>query len=231
MPLRTITLLGKTAAQAVEGFPCNLVDFDGNLISGAAGLYLQFHDKATAATVGNVPIKSFYISSAGPTPLPSIFQLLGPVTFVNGLSIGFSTTETTYTAATATFDFFVDIEENTAAVEAVSGLTTLTPGGGNDLTLQTGGSPKRVFSLTIVNGEGVIVYPMLINSNSEVDGTIPYIQLSSIAIGVTKTYYFGINGLGFLNPAINGFVQLSSTPGVLTASGGLSSTITAKVKT
>lgn len=229
--LRTFTLLNKTSAQSVYTYPCNLVDFDGNLIVGAAGLYLQFHDKATAASAGNVPIKSFYIPSAGPTPLASIFQALGPVTFTLGLSIGISSTEATYTAATATFDIFGEIEEGTQSTDSISGLSTLTPGDGVSLTVQTGGTPKRLFSITIINGEGTVVYPMIINAASAPDGAYPMLQLLSMAIGETRTFYFGSDGLTFKNPAVNAVVILSSTPKTLTASLGLGSTLTAKVKT
>src|SRR5882672_349082 len=145
MQLRTFDLYAKTAAQSVYTYPCTLVDFDGNLTSGAAGSYLQFHDKATAATVGNVPLKSFYIPSAGPTPLASIFQALGPVEFKLGLSIGISSTAATYTAQTATFDIFGEIEESAQLTDSISGLSILTIASDVVLVLQTAGTPKRVF--------------------------------------------------------------------------------------
>lgn len=237
--LRTFTLLNKTAAQSVYTYPCNLVDFDGNLIAGAAGLFLQFHDKATAASAGNVPVKSFVIANAAVTPLASIFQAMGPVSFANGLSIGISSTEATYTAATATFDFFGEIEEGTQAADSISGLTSTTASGDTQATIYAANSPKAVYSISITNGEGVPVWPMFFNPVAALDGLRPYRQLPGnytngvdvgIADGATKVYYFGDGGYTFPDSTKNAVVILSTTKVTLTAGSGLASTFITKVK-
>jgi len=232
MELRTFVLYAKTAAQSVYPYPCTLVDFDGNLTSGVAGSYLQFHDKATAATAGNVPIKSFYIPSAGPTPLASIFQALGPVEFKLGLSIGISSTAATYTAQTATFDIFGEIEASSQLTDDISGLSLITNAADNTLVFYTASATKRVFSLTITNGEGATVYPMLFSPQGLANnGNSPFRQLTPpIADGATRTYYFGLEGLTFPS-IVTAQVTLSTTPIILTGSGALASTFSAKVKT
>jgi hypothetical protein len=225
MPLlRTFSLYAKTAAQSVFPYSCGLVDFDGNLISGAAGSFLQFHDKATAASAGNVPIKSFYIPSAGPTPLASIFQLMGPITFKLGLSIGISSTEATYTAQTATFDIFGEIEEGYQLTDSIDGLTTLTNSSDSSISLFNAGSPKRLYSTTIANGEGIVVFPMLLQGPRVVN------ILDPIAIGATQSYYFGKDGYTFPDNTVAASVALSSTSPNYTDSGVLGSTFTAKLK-
>lgn len=236
--LRTFSLYAKTAAQSVFAYPCNLVDFDGNLIAGAAGSFLQFHDKATAASAGNVPIKSFYLASAGPTPLPSIFQALGPVSFVNGLSIGISSSEATYTAQTATFDIFGEIEEGTQSTDSLTGLTS----GSGDYSLGSfeisTSSPtalKRLVSLTVVAADGDC-YPV-IHTSILGNGQKPAIQLPFQTNGTTVTYYFGTMGLAntrFLQYSATGnqtySFALSSTGGTFT-SVGASSTLSFKYRT
>jgi hypothetical protein len=163
--------------------------------------------------------------------LASIFQLIGPLTFTKGLSIGISTVPEKYTAATATFNLSVDIEENFADSEGVQGLTLITDTN-NTLVLQQANLPKRVFSLSIAANEGVpVVYPMLFNVAATPDGIYPMIELSPIANGITKVYYFGVNGFTFPNPALAGSVVLSSTPTVLTGTLALASPMVGKVKT
>jgi len=240
--LRTFTLFNKTAAQSVYTYPCNLIDFDGNLIAGAAGSFLQFHDKATTASAGNVPIKSFYISSAGPTPLASIFQAIGPVSFSLGLSIGISSTEATYTAQTATFDIFGEIEEGAQSTDDITGLTTVTSvGADTGMNIWTRATaPKRLFSLTVINGEGANMYVCLqISTASDVVAPADGTRITQVLPGgvlantASRTYYFGQNGLPDLpywksNTALGVF--LSSTAPNATAGTSLASTFTALFK-
>ena len=235
MLLRTFTLLNKStasAAQLVYGYPCNLIDFDGNLIAFTGACYLQFIDKATAATTGDVPIKSFFIpAGAAPTNLASIFQTMGPISFSLGLNIGISSTEATFTPGTGTFDIFGEIEEGAQQTDYISGLSTLTISSDVSLTLYSASVKKRVFSITITNSEGVTVYPMIFSPSSSGDGQYPRVTLQSLANGATRTYYFGDDGYTFLATAATAQVILSTTAPTLTASTGLGSTLTAKVKT
>lgn len=103
MQFRKFAAYDKTAAQSLFTVPCTLIKLDGNY-TGSGGEYLQIFDKATAAAANDVPIASFVLSGAG--PLPSIFETMGAVSMLNGLSIGISTVNEKYTASASSYDIF-----------------------------------------------------------------------------------------------------------------------------
>lgn len=228
--LRAVSAYAQTAGASLLAYGCNLANLDGTLFSGTAPLYFQIHDKVSAPTATNVPRKSFLIATSGPFPLASIFQDLGPINFVNGLAVGISSTHGTYTAATATYDVFGDVEEGDQQVAAVTGLTTETAT--NDVILAiwpSASGPVKLFSIMIVNGEGVVIYPMLFNNDSPVNGNTPNRRLASIAIGATKSYYFGPDGLydqTFFGANKGCTLVLSTTAQTLTAATTSLSTLT-----
>jgi hypothetical protein len=114
--LRSFKYYNNTAAvniTAPDGrgpIPCALVDLDGTY-SGAGGEWLQMFDLAATPGAGAVPLKSLQLMAAGPVPLPSLFQELGPITFTLGCWIGISSTQRTYTASASAFDVFGEISE------------------------------------------------------------------------------------------------------------------------
>lgn len=69
--------------------------------SNASARYIQLHDTATTPAGGAVPAYSFYIAGSGATFVDAAFLGEMGANFTNGVAFAFSTTETTYTAGTA----------------------------------------------------------------------------------------------------------------------------------
>ncbi len=205
--LRTFQKYAQTAGVNVFPYPCNLVDFDGNLTTGVAGLFLQFHDKATAPSAADVPLKSFLIVNAGPTPLASIFQALGPITFKLGLSFGISSTDATYTAATATYDVEGEIEEGLESSDAIPGLTVSTVFSGDDQANIIDGSNAtlrntRLFRVDLTNNESATRYFVFMGISTGAPGSLnpntPALPFQFVIQvpndNVAHSYYFGSSG-------------------------------------
>lgn len=241
MALREYSAFNKSAGASILAYACNLTNMDGTLLTGTAPLYFQIHDKASAPASNDVPIKSYEITSSGPFPLASVFQTMGTIPLANGLAVGISTVPNSYTAATATYSVFGEVEEGTQQTDSISGLTTTTATD-TAIGVCSAGAPLRLFSLTIVNHEGATVYPLvyriLTAPNDAPSGTVRYggtsanFWLKPIANGATGTYYFGPEGL--LIPANGttegGGIWLSLTAPTFTASATAASVFTIKTK-
>lgn len=237
MSLRNFSALSKSAGASIYGYACNLTNMDGTLVTGTAPLYLQIHDKATAPVADDVPIESYEILTSGPFPLASVFQSLSPIVLANGLAVGISTVNQKYTAATATYSVLGQIEEGQQSIDGISGLTLVGPvtfASASAIWTRASG-PKRLFSLSVVNGAGAILYPMLFEVDvTPVDGAIPTQELPAIASGATKNYYFGLEGYkdqNLFGLSKGCYLVLSSTGKVLTTDLVASNTITAYYKT
>jgi len=232
--LRPFSFYTQSASKSIVAYGCNLVDMNGTLVTGTAPLYFQLFDKASAAVANDVPIASYLISSSGPFPLASIFQTLGPITFTLGLAVGISSTDQKYTAATAAYDVWGDIEEGLQSTDSISGLTVVTDTGVSTSNIwSAGATANRLFFITITNSESVTVYPMLFNNGSYTDGSHPLITFDSIAVGATKTFYFGSDGLRsplFFAPQKGANIALSTTAATYTTSADFASTIVSKYK-
>lgn len=235
MSLRNFSALTKTAGASIYAYACNLTNMDGTLVVGTAPLWLQIFDKASAPIANDIPVESYEIISSGPFPLASVFQSLAPITLATGFAVGISSVDQKYTAATATYSVLGQIEEGDQHIDGISGMGTTTNSTVNEQSNWTKAQgPKRLFALTIINGEAVSIYPMLFNADSTpTNGTVSNIPLVAIAAGATKSYYFGADGL--IDPVLYGtgkgnFVALSSTSGTLTEVTGSLCTITAKFK-
>ena len=130
--LRTFSNLGNTGpiiptllngGGQTANFNCALCNIDGY---AAASGWLQFHDLASTASLSSgvtVPMRSYYVSAAG--PLPSISESAGgPITFFNGLCIAFSSTEGVYTAVGTSYDVFGEIDEYEIPITSLMGTIT-----------------------------------------------------------------------------------------------------------
>lgn len=238
--LRSFSAYAKTTATNLIAKQCRLVNMDGNLTSGAAGLFLQIHDKI-APVNGDVPLRSYYLASGGIMNFPSIFQELGPVNFVNGLSVGISTTETTYTAAVATYDVFGEIEEYETPIPA---LTTSASGAGvNSLSVVSDLSSNAASAIYSITTTGAVTTPRWLQIHPKVPtaGDVPLLSIPMFTFDGVASYVvaqvnrsFGTKG--FRHYAVDlagvrhyGFqLYASSTGGTFTAVVDNELTITAK---
>lgn len=194
MQLDHFALYDKTSAQAVVTRPCALINMYGNY-TGAGGEFLQVFDKATAAVANDVPIISLYLGAgASGSLLPSFFEGLGAHVFTNGISIGVSTVNEKYTASGSSFD----IEGDTESMDLpITGLSTATDGVArvSATVWNDAAGPKKLYRLTIVNAEGVTVYPMIFTYTPSVNGELAWKTLDGVADGTTRMFDFGENGV------------------------------------
>jgi len=239
--LRQFSAFSKTAGFSIFAYPCNLTNTDGTYVSGVANQYFQIFDKASAPIANDVPIASFLITAAGPFPLASLFMELGPITLSLGLAVGISTVDFKYTAATATYSVFGEIEEGLQSTDAIPGLTTtgdLTTGiQSQQLWLDGDNSNStRLFRLRAKNLAGSDRYIMVMSIDQggihPINGDAPFLQYK-VATGVTITEYYGATGVRpaqFYNALVGStpytnrdyfgcIIVVSSTPGILTIAG------------
>lgn len=237
MQLTHFALYDKTSAQSVITYPCTLINMYGNY-NGAGAEFLQVFDKATAAVANDVPVISLSLASAGPGLLPSFFEALGAHVFANGISVGISTVNEKYTASGSSFDIEGDVEEQD---DDVLGLTTFSSSNVGELEIwNDAAGPKNLYDLTIVNGEGVIIYPFLfavdLNSTAAGHGQPALAQLDPIAIGATRTYNFGHGGRLMMQKDLayvdrkSCYVSLSTSPLNVSTSQTAASTISGHYK-
>lgn len=203
MQTREYSALNKTAGASILAYPCTLTNMDGFLFSGTAPLYLQIFDKASAPATNDVPIKSLLITTSGPFPLVSIFQSLGPVYFALGLAVGISSTRDAYTAATATYSVFGEVEDSLQSTDSISGLSTagdttshvdaLAPWADGDNNNQT-----RLFRLDIGNVSAgdrwIMLFPYKTGAGYPVNAADHPLLQWKLSAGATRTLYFGPNG-------------------------------------
>lgn len=190
MQERKFYLYDKASAQSVFTAPCTLIKLDGNY-SGGGAEYLQIFDKATAAVANDVPIASFVLGGAG--PLPSIFETMGAVPLLLGLSIGISTVNEKYTASASAFDIFGGIEEQELPVQELTSSTTANTSG-VQLWSEAAG-PKTLYSLNITNGTGLAAWVMIFAHNTVVDGNTPRYVIPISNSSAIQPISFGAGGL------------------------------------
>lgn len=220
--LRGFSAYTKTAAQSLFTNACNLITLDGNY-AGAGNEYLQIHDKASVATVGNVPIASFLLSAAG--PLPSIFEALGPIGLTLGLSIGISTTEATYTASASSYSIFGNVEEWETQISGLSIAGDLTTGIDTLQVWANVSGPKTIYRIQVLDITlSTTRYLMLFGKDAPADGDRP-IRQWKLLDGCNLDLRFGLGGI-WTRQNINGTLhqgctfQLSDSAGTLVYSGG-----------
>lgn len=96
--------LGANATLNVKASTGNILSIYARNVSGG-DRWIQLHNTATTPTGGAVPVYSFYVPSGGVTERGTEFFTLSGVNGSNGWAFACSTTEGTYTAATATDHF------------------------------------------------------------------------------------------------------------------------------
>jgi hypothetical protein len=228
--LRTFSAYTKNANAGVNLFArqCALSNIDGNYLTGAAGQYFQIHDKATAPVNADVPVKSFLLANAGPINLMSIFQVLGPMNFVNGLGVAISSTEATLTLGTGSFDVFGEIEEYELPISGLSVVGDLTTAISSLSIWTEANGPQKLYTIEIPAGNGLSssVYLMLFakDTGNISNGDVPLWTSPVISSSSLRQYFtFGSAGIW---PRVNdsgtyrqgASLWLSSTQGILTKS-------------
>lgn len=230
MSLRSFAGYGNTApyfpfVQGVSGvgagkMALSLVNLDGT--TAAAG-FLQLFDRTSGnPTNGTVPLKSFDVTAAG--PLPSLFSELAPITFVNGICIAMSSTQTTYTAVATAFDAFGEVEEwegaspilipnvNTAG-DLVTGVNLLQ-------VWADGAGPKKLYQIDYINNNASPVYVAIFAAQLGASpAETPIYPLGFKVTGTTPvSFRFGRDGISPFLPDGNGvlrngcFIQPLTTP-------------------
>lgn len=222
MALREYSAFNKSAGASILAYGCNLTNMDGTLLTGTAPLYFQIHDKATAPVLNDVPIKSYEITSSGPFPLASVFQTMGTIPLANGLAVGISSTANTYTAATATYSVFGEVEEGTQDIDSITGLSIVgdTITHVDNLLILNTADAGRLFKVTAEATTASARWLQLHQSNNPQNGDVPLITvpLSNTAF---VTRYFGKSG--FRQPSGSNraiYFQCSSTAATLTQTVG-----------
>lgn len=238
--LRSFSAYTKNANAGVNlvANACTLVNIDGNYIAGAAGQYFQIFDKATAPVNADVPLRSFYLPSAGPVNLPSIYQVIGPLNLTLGLGVAISSTEATLTLGVGTFDVFGDTEEWETQI---SGLTTagdLTTGVNNLQVWTNANGPQYLYTIEAIMNLGVTTWLMVLATDIVDGATDPVWTSGPLASSATvvRKFNFGLGGfwprrrnsLLALKQACS--VYVSTTGNILTSDASNNSKIRAKYK-
>lgn len=100
-PLNLFSNLGANATLNVKASKGKVFSLQCHNLN-AATRYIQLHDTATTPSAAAVPKYTFAIPAGLTVIVGTDFFGQGGVEFVNGVAFAFSTTEATYTAATAT---------------------------------------------------------------------------------------------------------------------------------
>lgn len=232
MQLRKFAAYDKTAAQSLFTIPCTLIKLDGNY-TGSGSEFLQIFDKASVAVANDIPIASFTLTGAG--PLPSIFETMGAVPLLLGLSIGISSVNEKYTASASGFDVFGGISEPELPATGTTTVGDLTTGVLYKQVWSEATGPKSLLEMDIINGEGAVAYALLFAKDTINDGDVPIEAFTLLNNSSVQTFNFGRNGRAvqqFTTPStlrIGCGIIISSTANVLT-SGGVSNKIRAIYK-
>lgn len=215
MKLRSFKAYANTAPYVPFARPVNLTNLDG--YAAGAG-WLQIHDKASAPSNGDVPLKSFNVAAAG--PLMSLFQTLGAVVLQNGLAIAFSSTEATYTASATSFDAFGEVEDYQVSPAG----TVVDDANVAETTVWTNSNTKRLARFTVTNNQATARHVMLFaHSPSDGDAPLEEWELPSNGeitedFGVAGREVIRRNGLGTAADT-SCYLKISTTAGVLTGVG------------
>lgn len=192
--LRNFQAYDKSAAQSLLTNAGTLAQVDGNYF-GVGGEYFQIFDKATAAVANDVPIMSFIIPSAGPINLMSIFETMGPITLLNGLSIGISTVNEKYTASASAFDVWGATEE---VGIPILGLTAVATNNSDTHTAIANPTTQRIYRL-ILTGMAATPRWLMIFAAIPVNGDRPVLSIPLFTTdgAVAPTYVVQQQDLNF----------------------------------
>lgn len=214
--LRNFFSGAKTAQYVLFAFPVVLADLDGNY-AGPGGEWLQLIDKAVALVGGEVPVASFPLTTAGPGPMPSLFQTVGGLTFVKGLTIAISSTRDTCTVSASGYDVFGQIDEYEK--QPLGTVTTSTATNVNSSAVWANGTHHNLFTLSLANANAYDMWAMLF-CDAAVNGDTPIFSWK-VPATTTRVLKFGNDFVPFAKTALgvekNGCsIYMSSASGVLT---------------
>lgn len=206
-----ISLAATDLTKWVAWGPVNVQKIYGRNDSGFE-LYLQLH-QSPVVLAGDVPIPNGVLT----VPTGEWFDwFFEPGLQLSELTIACSTTKLLYTApgaglgVTATCLFSSDFAvSNFSGLAVVGDLTTTVA------SLQVwadAAGPKKLYRLDVVNGAGATTYPYISARNTPAAKNSAQNRLESIAAGVTKSYFFGLNGISPIE-------QYTSAASTLTADG------------
>lgn len=114
------------SSKQVASHPVDAWKIEGTFVGNTAS-WIQVHDTQLAPAGGSVPLKSVYVAVGSTTPQPFKLDFIGSeLTLKNGLFVGVSSTEGTYTAAALNMDLEVELKlpERPAINNVFGDLTT-----------------------------------------------------------------------------------------------------------
>jgi hypothetical protein len=162
--LRSYSAYGVTS-KVVATHGCSLVSLDG-VYHGAGAEYLVIFDAAALPANGTAPLKEFFLPTAGPTPLPSLFQTLGPIKLNTGCVIAISTSKETLTASASEMDVHGEIEEFEFPIV---GATFNSVSQDSVQVWADGDGPKRILRFTGTNTDAAASYIQLFAHSPNAD--------------------------------------------------------------
>jgi len=189
-----ISLAATDLTKWVAWGPCNVQKIYGRNDSGA-DLYLQLH-QSPVVLAGATPIPNGVLTVPNGQWFDWFFQ---PGLALAELTIGVSTTALTYTApgaglgVTATCAFSSDFAVVNFSGLAVSG--DLTTGVASRQVWADSAGPKKLYRLDVTNGGASTSYPYISARDTPSAKNSAQERLEGIAAGVTKSYFFGLDGL------------------------------------
>lgn len=198
MQLRSFKKYANVAPYTPFTVPCELVDVDGTIAVNSSNAWLQIHDVSVALAGGEVPLKSIFVPiSTGVQALPSLFQQLGPVRLINGLTFALSSTAGTYTAVATSFDLFGEVGEweypldptTTAVGDLTTGLQT------QQVWAEAAGGTKTLFTVVFTNQAAATRYLALFATDGMSLTGDKLIDLVVVAASASRTMNYGFDGL------------------------------------
>lgn len=234
--LRNFSAYDKSAGISLVANPCTLVAIDGNY-GGGGSEYYQIFDKASAPVANDVPIFSEVLTAAG--PLPSVFEVLGPVNLTLGLAVGISSVNEKYTASASAYDVFGQTEEWETQISGILTVGDLSTGLNNLAVWTNAQGPKYLYQIDAIQnlgglGNGCI---MIFGSDSPVDGSVPFWQspVLTASASLIRTFKFGYGGLAISHKIVQAIkvgcnIFFSYTPGTLTSDSNNTCMLRAKYK-
>lgn len=229
--LRKYSAYSQTAGLNLFSHGVFLSDMTVNY-NGSGSEYFMVFDKATAPAAADVPVASIKLGTGSSDSIAfSFFEEIGSLKLDNGLSVGISSTEASYTASASQFDVWGNVEEwELPQVDTVS--TTFPYTSSQEKTVWAeGAGPKALLEIHAYTGGSTtaIRYIMLFAHASAANGERPIEQWKfSDTINPTAAtamvLRFGKSGYKFFEETASGtlkqgcYLILSDTPTVLTKS-------------
>lgn len=169
----------------VSQLPIGCDQIEG-IYNGASAAWLQVHDACIAPQTGAVPLYELPLSAA--TQFQETLQV-ARLELTEGLFVGVSSTEGTYTASASVMDITVWTDVAPLATNVVGDKTTNT----YILSVWANSHPeKRLYGVIVRNTSGAAIYVYANAIGSNLYTPEPGLMFS-VAAGATKKFYFGAN--------------------------------------